>query len=150
MSSSPCEFPRNFNIFFMQFLALLPIAADDQNGLLSFLIRICTNFVFFVQFSRSEICSLACCFQIPICMWTHFFARFCCSVSFHTWCRGRRFCSSLDLYPKLDMTRFNLPFAINIWIDFSGVHVFVSICIRRVPYLGFGLGCDHFIKNGEI
>ena len=125
--------------FFIQFLALLPIAAADQNRFLTFLIRICTIVVFFVQFSRSGIWSLACCFQIHICRWTHFFARSCCSVSFHTWCRGRRFCSSLILYPKLDMTHFNLAFAISVWIDFSGVHVFVSVCISRVLYLGSGL-----------
>ena len=133
------NFQGILTIFFMQFLALLPIAAEGQNPLLTFLIRICTNFVFFVQFSRSEICSLACCFQIPECMW-HIFSRVPAALLVFTHgVAGGVFAPSLIVCPKLDMTASNIPFALSILDRFLGVHVFVFVCISRVLYLGSGL-----------
>ena len=73
-------------------------------------------------------------------MWPHFLQRSCCSVGFHTWCRGVRFCSSSISYPKPHMTATNLLFATHFWIAFwplslfclfalTECHILVRVCL---------------------
>ena len=137
-------------LFFQWLFCCPPQNFEARFGFLFILGGFGVTFALFDLFSMSEICSRACRFKILRSMWPHFLQRSCCSVGFHTWCRGVRFCSSSISYPKPHMTATNLLFATHFWIAFLTSLTFVSVCINRVPYFGSGVSFDRCIKSGQI